>query len=300
MKKLQYSTIGNSAHHDDCFATASYHISINRDPSYLLTMHWSANDNVIPCIYDNLDKYDWDWRSVSLHAAVKCHDILQNQSFNWDYYVIHNKPDFNIGIVQDMPGKDWNWSALCKAYGDEAYDIMKTHKDVIDWKYIQRWVGLDWNKVFVFMPVGAFRSYAHNVSDISPEVLSKFLDKGWHDSVYYKFLSDYKLVAQNPDLNWDWGLLSRLYKVNWLVVAAFPKKHWDWNKLSKKYDARKVAKKYWKLPWRKGARKVAKRVAVSIIENAWYDVISSPYTYFGKRRLHREFTEIEADFYADL
>jgi len=294
MRKLQYSSIGNSSHHDSKYAAAPYHTCTHRNPpSYLLTMHWSEDDNVIPCIYENLDKYVWDWRSVTLHPAVKFQDIIENPSLSWDYYVLHYKPDFNIGIVNEMPRNDWDWPALCREYGDEAYDIMQTHKDVIDWQNIHRWVGLDWNKVFVFIPGSAFRSYAHTVTNITPEMLLKFLDKGWHHSVYYKL--DYRLVAQNPDLNWNWGLMSRLCNVNWLVVAAFPKKHWDWNKLSKQYDAKIIAKKYWKLPWRKGARRVVKRVAVNIIENAWYDVISCPYTYFGKRRLQREFKALTKD-----
>jgi hypothetical protein len=236
--------------------------------SLLLVRKWKPTTDIIQNIKDNLDKYHWDWREVTLHNFLHINAMLENPDIPWDYSAFIRRPDFSIDLVKTYPSVPWSWWNLLNSFGNDVIKIIRENPELLwNWSNILNDIPAVehiWENIVPLIPANIlinpvkpsrhlrnipwkviekypnipwdFTEVSYN-DQVSAEVVDRFPDKPWDWNILTKrFGKNYKLIARHADKPWDWQRISGNRDLNWYLVFAFPDKPWAKKVLSCRLD----------------------------------------------------------------
>jgi hypothetical protein len=156
----------------------------------------------------------WWWEGISYHNGVSLEDILAHPEFPWDTQNVCYNPHVTMKEVLAHPKFPWRYDELVCNKSIKLEDIL-THPD------------LPWGNW-----ADSLTRYGNFTFDNIEYVLqNKHMDWNWNGISNWKNIT-YEHVANNLDIPWNGGLLSKNPNFGMREVLLLPSIRWHFHELS--------------------------------------------------------------------
>lgn len=223
----------------------------------------------------------WNWYRFTEHIPIEF--IIQNLQFGWNWYYVTSKlTTSNLELVKKYKNKNWSWHDLSnittleflKENIEEHWNWDEIAKNPnITMEFIEENINIpwDWNNVvknknfdfnFLLRSRDLIWDWGWNwdiITECACQKNRKFIFEHlktfpWNYRIVNKNIPDidFKIIKQNPDLDWDYTILSKHKNLNLSFVKKCHKLNWDWYYLTKYHKNEKISamiKKYPKKNW---------------------------------------------------
>jgi len=157
-----------------------------------------------------VDKYpdnDWDWIKLSLNKSRNIFYLVDKYpDKNWCYTTLSMRDDFDLGVVNNNPNKNWYLTRYIR--NNLTIDEFIKYKS-IKWDMLEI---IDREDIMLF--VDARPDYDWDWCNISSRYITM------------------DFIERYQDKSWDWKCLTNNLNVELSLIDKLPHKGWDWKYLS--------------------------------------------------------------------
>jgi hypothetical protein len=192
-------------------------------------------------------RVSFNWCYISTHKDATMEFVEQHIDFPWEFYFMHENPNFTfdmvvrhvekpwnlhklsknpsvtIDFVLKNVKKAWNWNALTR-HKNTTIDVIKKHINLWNWKIIHE------NPNFTIQLVIQHRKKPWNWKEVSKHATMQIIAENPNMPWFIENVSDltFDYVLQHHERNWDWTALSANESIPVETIIQNSTYSWNW------------------------------------------------------------------------
>lgn len=202
----------------------------------------------------------WDWDKLSENPNISIEFIDNNMNLPWNFSCVSENPNLSFDFVKKNISQDWKWSRL-SSHDNITPEVIENNKD-LPWVWEARRMGSScvlFNKNITFDFIEKNKDKELDIyilvrednrlstsdyirlSKLFPEYFEfESWDDLWFNEISKKSNIDLNIVVENPEINWDWELISTNPNLTIEFLLRYPDKPWNWKQFSKNPNLKNI------------------------------------------------------------
>lgn len=219
--------------------------------------YWAISNhpNVTLSTLKNLQDYEWNWHTLTIHNNWSWEWVREFPDKEWDWNLLSDSKYFNWNWVREFPNKPWNWVTLSNKAN--TISIIKEFPDK-EWD----WYDLTLSPYIQIKDIRENPNYPWHINellftDIDEEIIDFIRFYRSHYDIYawsdHSSRTPWRLVKLNTDLPWNYKCIkirnSKEFEESDVHFLFTHKGSWDWSHLSAVLDFKIILKYVKDFPW---------------------------------------------------